>query len=165
MNTRYLLLTFLAAILSLSASAQRYKTAADTVRLNKEYAKVKADIASLTTDLDKAQGKIDSYRNKSIEAERDAKSAAETSSDRARRARGGDIGDTRRAEKQAKKAHKRAKQSRSAHKDLQGQEKKIGKLKEKIADRHERLQELETMRSELQIRFPAPAPTIAPADR
>ena len=69
-----------------SAFSQKYKTAADTVQLNKEYVEVSNDIADLTSKLTIAQNNLPGYKTKAVEAGTNAGNAASNSSDQASKA-------------------------------------------------------------------------------
>jgi hypothetical protein len=61
------------------ASAQKYKTAADTLKLNKEYADVSLDISKLNLQLVEAKDKTAGYVSKSAYTAQSATSSAMTS--------------------------------------------------------------------------------------
>ncbi|MEP6597450.1 MAG: hypothetical protein ABJA71_15965, partial [Ginsengibacter sp.] len=82
---------------SMSAFSQKYKTAADTVKLNKEYVDVSNDIADLTSKLAVAQNNLAGYQAKAGEAVSDAQSTAIKSSDQASKATNGDVQDAKKA--------------------------------------------------------------------
>ncbi len=132
---------------SQSAFSQKYKTAADTVNLNKEYVEVSNDIADLTSKLTIAQNNLPGYQNKAGEATSDAQSTAINSSDKASNAVDGDIGDARKAKRKAKKALHEAKDAKQANNRLEDQDDKIAKLSSQLAKKQQRLQELEEMRT------------------
>jgi len=48
--------------ISLTANAQKYKTAADTLNLNKDYASISLDISKLNVKLVEAQNKTNGFR-------------------------------------------------------------------------------------------------------
>jgi DNA repair exonuclease SbcCD ATPase subunit len=141
------LLPVLLIIAVLPAFSQKYKTAADTAALNKEYAKVSSNIAALTTRLDEAQSDLAKYNRKSDKASSDAQSTAATTANKASHATNGDVRDARRAKKEARRSVKDAKDSRKADNNVDDQNKKIRKLTAELAKNKERLQELETMRA------------------
>ncbi|RYE17567.1 MAG: hypothetical protein EOP45_15575 [Sphingobacteriaceae bacterium] len=66
-----------------SVSAQKYKTAADTAKLNKEYSELTTDVAELNAKLAKDQGKTADYQSKVSSTQQDALSAATASKDQA----------------------------------------------------------------------------------
>ena len=94
---------------SLSAFSQKYKTAADTVNLNKEYVEVSNDIAELTSKLTIAQNDLPGYHKKANEAVSDAQGTAMTSSDKASDAVNGDVKDARKAKRMQKKRYTKPK--------------------------------------------------------
>src|ERR1700712_760017 len=88
----------LASLLLFSASAvyaQKYKTAADTVKLNKEYVEVSNDIAELTSKLTVAQNDLPGYQSKAAEAASTAQNTANESREQASKATNGDLGDAK----------------------------------------------------------------------
>src|SRR4051812_48665542 len=88
----------LASLLLFSAStvySQKYKTAADTVKLNKEYVEVSNHIAELTSKLTIAQNNLPGYHTKAGEANSNAQSSANASSEQASKATNGDLSDSK----------------------------------------------------------------------
>src|SRR5687768_777900 len=77
-------LCFLALMLyGFTGYSQVYKTAEDTVKLNKEFTDVSNDIANLTARLEVAQNNMPGVRSKAANAETNAQEAAVTSSNQA----------------------------------------------------------------------------------
>jgi chromosome segregation ATPase len=136
-------------MVSSSAYSQRYRTTADTGKLNMEYVKVSNEIADLTSKLATAQGNLPGYQAKANTAEANAQSAAATSSDQASKATNGDIGDARSAKRKAKKSFNEAKDAKSANKNVSNQDDKIASLTSQLNKKKQRLQELETMRADI----------------
>jgi hypothetical protein len=139
----------LACLLLFSASAvyaQKYKTAADTIKLNKEYVEVSNEIAALTSKLTIAQNNLPGYHTKAGEATSNAESSATASSEQASKATNGDVGDARSAKKKAKKAYRNAQNAVSADNNVKDQDKKIAKLTSQLQKKQERLRELDDMR-------------------
>ena len=130
-----------------SAFSQKYKTAADTVQLNKEYVEVSNDIADLQSRLTIAQNNLPGYQNKASEATSDAQSTAITSSEQASNAVNGDIKDAKKAKRKAKKAVREAKDAKHASDKVEDQDDKITKLSAQLAGKQLRLQELEEIRT------------------
>jgi hypothetical protein len=62
-----------------SAFAQKYKTAADTIKLNKEYSGVSLDIAKLNYKLIEAKNKTEGYKSKSASTAEGASMSAQKS--------------------------------------------------------------------------------------
>src|ERR1700686_1984624 len=97
---------FLSALIfilaSQSAFSQKYKTAADTVELNKEYVAVSNDIADLKSKLTIAQNNLPGYQNRASQATSNAKSTAVESSNQASNAINGSVRDARREKRKAK---------------------------------------------------------------
>jgi hypothetical protein len=144
---------FLPAIIfvmaSLSAFSQKYKTAADSVNLNKEYVNVSNDVAELTSKLTIAQNNLPGYQSRSDEAVSNAKSTAINSSEKASTAVNGDIGDARKAKRNAKRTLKDAKEAQHANNKEEAHNDKIAKLTSQLDRKQQRLQELETMRTDI----------------
>ena len=67
-----ILLIALFTLTGLSAFSQKYKSASDTVKLNKEWVTVSNDIAELTAKLSIAQNNLPGYNTKAKEAVTDA---------------------------------------------------------------------------------------------
>src|SRR5688572_11941495 len=88
---------------SLPVAAQKYKSASDTIKLNKEWVEVSNDIAELTAELTIAQNNLPGYETKAAKAQTDAQGTAQQSSDQAYKATNGDLGDAKKAKKKAKK--------------------------------------------------------------
>jgi uncharacterized low-complexity protein len=143
---KFLLPVFLLLALNLPVFSQKYKTASDTVKLNKEYVKVSNDIAELTSKLTVAQKNLPGYHTRADDADADAQKTADASSQQAYKATSGDMGDARSAKKKARKAYKKAGDAKDANKKIKGQEKKIAKLGAQLHKKEARLQALEDMR-------------------
>jgi DNA repair exonuclease SbcCD ATPase subunit len=145
----YRLCFLMLLMVSTAAYSQRYRTTADTGRLNLEYVKVSNDIADLTSKLAAAQSNLPGYQSKANTADANAQSAAAISSDQASKATNGDVGDARSAKRKAKKSFNEAKDARSANKNVSNQDDKIASLTSQLNKKKQRLQELETMRAEI----------------
>lgn len=143
----YLMFMFTAILIGGSVTAQKYKTPADTIKLNKEYLTVSNDIADLSARLTQAQNDLPGIRERAGEAGANAQDAADHSSDRADKATDGSVKDAKRAKRSAKTAYKKAKTSRSADANVRSQEKKIAKLSAELARRQKRLAQLDEMRA------------------
>ncbi len=143
---KFILPAFILLALSLPVFSQKYKTAADTVKLNKEFVKVSNDIADLNSKLTIAQNNLPGYHTRADEANVDAQKSADASSRQAEKATSGDIGDARSAKKKARKAFNRADDAKDANKKIKKQEKKIAKLSAQLEKKQKRIQELEEMR-------------------
>lgn len=137
-------------IASLSAYSQKYKTAADTVKLNREYIEVSNEIADLTAKLTIAQNNLPGYNDKAAEAKTDAQNTAIKSSEKSSDAVNGDVGDARQAKKKAKKALRDAKHARNADNKAEDQDKKIARLTAELQKKKDRLNELDQMRAAIQ---------------
>ena len=103
---------FLILAITLSAFtgfSQVYKTAEDTVKLNKEFTEVSNDIANLTAKLEVTQNNMPGVKSKAMTAETNAQEAAVTSSQQADKATSGGVKEARRAKRNSKKAYREAK--------------------------------------------------------
>jgi len=139
----YLLLLLLPSV---SAFSQKYKTAADTVKLSKEYVDVLNDMADLNAKLTIAQNDLPGYQSKVKGANNDAVDAAEASSDQADKATNGKVSDAKSAKKKADKAYDEAKDLKAAKKKLSNQEDKITRYQLDIKKKQQRLTDLDLMR-------------------
>jgi len=129
-----------------TASAQVYKTFADTVKLNKEFIEVSNDIASLSAKLTIAQNNMPGYQSKAKNADSDAQNAAVNSSVQADKATEGGVKAARKAKRNSKKAYREAKDARSANNVVENQDDKIAFLTGQLAKKQERLRQLTAMR-------------------
>ena len=138
-----------AALLFLGTAtyAQKYKTTADTGKLNVEYAKVQNDIADLTVKLASAKADLPDYQTKAGNADATAQTAAITNSNDAAKATSGNLQDSKDAKKSADDAYDKAKDSRSANKNVGKQDEKIRKLIDQLKVKRQRLKDLDIMRN------------------
>ncbi|MCW3081187.1 hypothetical protein [Segetibacter sp.] len=143
----FLLPVMIFVLTSFSASSQKYKSAADTVKLNEEYVKVSNSIVELTSKLAIAKNNLPGYQAKAANAVSDAQSSVMESSNQASKATNGDIGDAKSAKKKANKALKDAEDANDANNKTKDQDKKIAKLSSELEKKQEKLQELEKMRT------------------
>jgi len=139
---------------SFDSYSQVYKTAEDTVKLNKEFTEVSNDIANLTAKLTVTQNNMPGYQSKANVAESDAKDAAASSSVQANKATGNSVKESRKAKREAKKAYRKAKDSKSANHDVGNQDDKIASLTKELAKKQERLEELKAMRAAIYAKIP-----------
>ena len=152
MKQNFLFLPLMVCLLvGLTASSQKYKSASDTVKLNKEWVEVSNDIARLTSELTIAQNNLPGYNSKAVDAVSDAQSSAQKSSDQAYKATNGDLGDAKTAKKDAKKALNDAEDASDAKDNAKHQEKKIDTLRGQLQKKQKRLAELEEMRSAIRL--------------
>lgn len=133
-------------MIALPAISQKYKSASDTVKLNKEWVEVSNSIAELQAKLTIAQNNLPGYNNKVGDAVSDAQNAAQQSSQQASKATNGDLGDAKDAKKKAKKALNEAEDAQSAKDKVKSQEKKIDKLNSELQKKQKQLSQLEEMR-------------------
>lgn len=126
-----------------TASAQKYKTAADTLKLNKEYSEVSLYISKLNIKLLEAQNKTSGYQSKSSSTAQDANSSAQQSKSDATTATDGNLRDAKTAMKTARKANNRAKDAKSAKDNESDNVREIKKLNEKIAEQQAVLTKLD----------------------
>jgi len=145
-QTKFFLLASLLLFATSTVYSQKYKRAADTVKLNKEYVEVSNDIAELTSKLTIAQNNLPGYHTKAGEANSDAQSSANASSEQAWKATNGDVGDARSAKKKAKRAYRNAQHAEDADDNVKSQDKKIAKLTSELQKKQERLKQLDDMR-------------------
>ena len=141
------LLLLLLVVCSLTALCQKYKSASDTIKLNKELVEVSNEVAGLTAELTIAQNNLPGYVSKGEKTKTDAAGTAQQSSDQAYKATNGDLGDAKSAKKKAKKALNDAEDASDAQDDIKKQEKKIDKLTSELHKKQMSQQELEAMRN------------------
>jgi len=146
-QTKLILLASLMLLFASTVYSQKYKTAADTVKLNKEYVAVSNDIAELTSKLTIAQNNLPGYQSKAGETASDAQSSANASSDQASKATNGDVSDAKSEKKKANKAYHNAQDAHDADHDLKAQNKKIADLTSQLQKKQKRLMELDEMRT------------------
>lgn len=135
-------LTFSVILLTQTAFAQKYKTAADTIKLNKEYGEVTLDISKLKSNLIEQQNKTSGYESKSTSTNNDAVSSAQNSKEMASTATNGNVSDAKKAMKQARRASNDANDARDAKNNQANNIKKINKLNEQITKKQAVLDDL-----------------------
>lgn len=145
------LLAAICLIASLPAFSQKYKSASDTTKLNKELVEVSNEIAELTAELTIAQNNLPGYVSKAAKAKTDAQGTAQESSDQAYKATNGDLGDAKSAKKKAKKALNDAEDASDAKENIKKQEKKIDKLTEKLQKKQKTFEQLDEMRTTIRL--------------
>lgn len=151
----YVLCTVLFVMCSTSLFAQKYKTAADTVKLNEEYIKVKNDIVDLNAQLSVAQNNLPGYQSKATNARETAQLAASSSSGDATKATDGNIRDAKDAKNSAHNAYDKAKDARSANNNVGKQNEKIKKITESLRKKNQRLKDLDMMRNTIYAQQPS----------
>jgi hypothetical protein len=134
--------TFSTILLTQIAFAQKYKTAADTIKLNKEYGEVTLDIAKLNTNLIEQQNKTAGYQSKATSTASDAVTAAQNSKETASTATDGSLSDAKSAMKQARRANSDAKDANKAKNNEADNVKNIKDINEKIAKKQAVLADL-----------------------
>ena len=151
MKSKIYVVCFLTLMMTgLNAYTQVYKTAADTVKLNKEFTEVSNDIATLTAQLTVAQNNMPGYQSKAKAAESNAQDAAKTSSTQAAKAtEGSSVKEARKAKQKSKKAYHKAKDAQSANNNVGNQDDKIASLTGQLAKKQERLRQLTDMRASI----------------
>ena len=154
------LLIIALSVFSFAAFSQKYKSLADTIKLNKEYLDVTNDIVKLKAKLEIAQNELPVLKAKAVSAHADAKTAAGESSKQAAKAANADLGELKEADKKASKALKAGYAAKSADEDVADMEAKIVSLNGKISDKQKRLQELDNMRTAIYSVIHAVADTI-----
>jgi chromosome segregation ATPase len=145
------LFTTLLLLTGFLATSQKYKSASDTIKLNKELVAVSNEVANLTARLSIAQNNLPDYTSKVKDAVVDADNSAQKSSDQAYKATNGDLGDAKSAKKKAKKALNDAEDAADAKDDVKDQEKKIDKLTVELQKQQKKLRELEEMRTTIRL--------------
>lgn len=140
---------------SVSAFAQKYKSVADTGKLNTEYVKVQNEIADLKFQLGIAQNNLPGLQTKASTAGADAQQAASSSSTDASKANDGNIGDAKTAKNSADGAYDKAKDAKSANNAVGKQDEKIRKLQTQLVQKQERLKDLDIMRAAINAQTPA----------
>jgi len=151
------LVCFLLFITGFSAAySQKYRTATDTVKLNKEYTTLSNDIAELTAKLQIAKNDLPGIQTKASNAESNAQDAAASSSDQASKATNGSVKDAKRAKRKAKTAYNEAKDARSANENVNDQDDKISRLSTQLKKKQERLNEVESMRATINAKYSDP---------
>ena len=141
--------TLTAIFFTQSVFAQKYKTAADTVKLNKECGEVNLDLAQLNASLIKEQNKTSDYQSKSASTAKDAAASAQYSKETASTATDGSIADAKAAMKQARKANNQAGDARDAKNNQASNVKKIESLQEKIAKKQAILADLMRQKADI----------------
>lgn len=136
------------------ALSQRYRSASDTVKLNKEWVDVSNEVAELTSKLTIAQNNLPGYNSKADKTAIEAQEMAQKSSDQAYKATNGDLDDAKTAKKKAKKALNDAEDADDAKGDVKDQQKKIDKLTDRLQKKQRRLTELDGMRTAIRAMHP-----------
>jgi uncharacterized protein YaiL (DUF2058 family) len=139
----------LVLVCSVPAFAQKYKTAADTAKLNVEYSQITLDIAKLNEKLVAEKNKTNGYETKSVSATTDAASAAQDSKEQSAKATNGDLGDAKSAMKMAKKSNNDAKDAKNAMDDKNNNLAKIQDLNNQIAKKKAKLAELDAVKASI----------------
>ncbi len=129
------------------AFAQKYRTPADTGKLNAEYVKVQNKIAEITAKLAEVQGNLPEYQTKAVNAGNTAQTAVQTSDASASKATSGNIGDVKDAKNDANEAYDKAKDAQSANKNVGKQNEKIRSLTRDLTKQRQRLKDLDVMRA------------------
>ena len=150
----YLLGTAVLLTVSASTYAQKYKTVADTGKLNAEYVMVQNKIADLTSQLSTVQSGLPAYQTKAANAGNDAQTAQTASGTSSSKASSGNIQDSKDAKKSASNAYDKAKDSRSANDNVGKQNEKISKLTNDLRKEQQRLKDLDQMRTSINAQIP-----------
>jgi len=151
-------ITFTAILFTQTVFAQKYKTTADTVKLNKAYGEVTLDISKLNTNLIEEQNKTPDFQAKSDLTEQNAASSAEYSKQTALLASDGHFADVKAAMKQLQKADNEAKNAMDAKNNQAENLKKIDIINEKIAKKQAELVDLNGQKADIIDRLPVFAP-------
>ena len=145
------LLIALVFVFGLSSFSQKYKSYADTVKLNQEHVSISNDIAELTAKLTICKNNLPDLKKKALDAHADTKAAAEANSRQALKATNGYFEEIKEAYAKAKEALRLANKAKDADGNVQDMEEKIVSLTEKINLRDKRLRELEMIRNGMRI--------------
>ena len=129
------------------AHAQKYKTLADTTRLNREYGEISLEISKLNTKLQEEKNKTADFHSKTSTTAGDAVATAQASKDQADVATNGNTSDTKKAVSDAKAADKKANDSKDAIADEKKNGKKIDALNAQIEQKQKLLRDLDSQRA------------------
>lgn len=151
-------ITFTAILFTQTVFAQKYKTIADTVKLNKAYGEVTLDISKLNTNLIEEQNKTPEYNAKSASTAQSAIASAEYSKQTEFIASNGNLDDAIAAMKQEKKANTEAKNARDAKNNQADNLKKIARINQLIAKKQAELVDLNGQKADIIDRLPVFAP-------
>jgi len=130
-----------------SCSPTVYKTATDTVNLNKEYRVLLRDVVNLQGDINKTKSNIPVYEAKLQKANAQSKESLEESRAQASVATGGNLKQIRKSEKKADKAQDQAEEARDASKRLSASRDDLKSLQAELAQKQRRLEDLDTQRA------------------
>ncbi len=150
----FLLGTAVLLTVSTFSYAQKYKTPADTGKLNAEYVKVQNNIADLTARIKTAQDDLPGYKTKAVNAGNTAQAAAASNDTSATKATSGNMQDSKDAKKSANEAYGKAKDSRTANNNVGKQNEKIRKLTDQLKEQNQRLKDLDVMRAAIYAQIP-----------
>jgi len=134
-------------LFSTVTNGQKYKTMADTMRLNKEYGEISLEVSKLNTKLIEEKNKTADYRTKTSSSAVDAAATAQASKDQADVATSGNTTDTKKAVTDAKEADKKANNAKDAVSDEKMNNKKIKELTAQIDQKQKLLRELDSQRA------------------
>jgi hypothetical protein len=151
-----------ALFITTAAHAQKYKTFADTTRLNKEYGEISLEISKLNTKLQEEKNKTADFHSKTSSTAGDAVATAQASKDQADVATNGNTSDTKKAVADAKAADKKANNSKDAIADEKKNGKRIAELTAQIDQKQKLLRDLDSQRAA--IMASSPTLTVPPAD-
>ena len=143
----YLLGTAVLLTFSAATYAQKYKTTADTGKLNVEYVRVQNRIAEITAKLATAKSTLPEYQTKALNAGNTAQTATASSNASSSKATSGNLQDSKDAKKSADNAYNKAKDARSADNNVDKQNEDIRKLTDELKVRRQRLKDLDQMRA------------------
>ena len=145
MNKTFLIIAFL--VNSSLAFSQKYKSLADTIKLNKEYLSVTNDIVNIKAKLEIAKNGLPALKATAVTANATSKSSAAESSRQASKATNAALEELKEADKKASKALKDGYAAKSADDDIRDMVEKIISLNEKVSNKQKKLKELEKMRT------------------
>lgn len=150
----YLLCTVMLLAFATPVFSQKYKSSADTGKLNAEYVKVQNKIANLTAQLAIVQGNLPGYQTKADNAGNTAQTAATASDNSSSKATSGNLQDAKDAKKSADDSYNSAKDARTANNNVGKQNEKIRKLNDELKKQRQRLKDLDVMRASINAQSP-----------
>ena len=123
-----------------------YKTATDTINLNKEYREVSQDIFKLNNDITKAKSNIPIYEAKAQKLRTESMEALEVSRQQAEKATGGSLRQIKKAGKRADQAQDDAEDAKEAFERVEDEKEELADLMSALAKKQRRLEELDRQR-------------------
>jgi chromosome segregation ATPase len=147
--TKLFMLSIALSLFSLASNAQRYKTLADTPRLNARYNRLTQELTELNKKLESERSKTADYQAKTAEAAKNAERATQDSREQADKATNASTKDARRAVKEAKRARREVGDAKDAEQAERNNLKRIQSLTEDIEKKQKQLDDLSKQRETL----------------